>query len=317
MPVLTTRLDIPEEVSNIYLMEHLMMETSENVMELFAKKLPVSSNKGTKTIRVRRLNTLNPATTPITEGVTPNGSKATVVNIDVRLNQYGDYVQFSDVINTTSLDDVILDLSKVTGQQKASTKNILCRNALLAGTNVVYAGGKTNRSGLTTADKLNAEMLEQVEKTLKKWKAKKITRMVSSTDASETTPIDACYVGFVSIEGASQLKNLAKFTPVEKYAQNTKTFPNEIGKYGSIRYIETDAIETINGSVKVEQLVAFGEEAYGTGEMKAGGNGELIIKNLGETGEDPLNQRWSVGWKDDLGFKILNEKFLVRGEFAM
>lgn len=317
MPIIfNSKVEIPDEVSNVYIKEHLMMETDEMVFEQFAKNLPLSNNKGSMTIRVRRLNTIDPAMTPLTEGVTPTGSKIAITNVDIPVKQYGDYTGYSDTLSTTSLDNTILDLSKVMGQQKGETKNKLCRNALLAGTNVVYAGGKLNRAALTSSDTLNQDFLDKIELTIKQGKAKRVTRAISTTDAVSMEPVAPAYVGFVSLNGALKIRNLAKFVPVEKYAQNGKIFKNEIGKVGNIRFIETSDLETIAGATKVEQMVVFGEEAYGRVETGVGGNGQLILKTLGEAGEDPLNQRGTLGWKDALGYKILNDKFIVRGEFA-
>lgn len=135
---LTTRAEIPEEVSNIYIKEHLMMAEADNYFDCFARKLTIENNKGSRTVKVRRYNTLNPALNPLVEGQTPTGSKASVVTISKTLSQYGDFLTFTDVLETESIDDTLLDFCGVLGSQRGETKDILCRLELMQGTNVVY-----------------------------------------------------------------------------------------------------------------------------------------------------------------------------------
>ena len=62
------------------------------VHDQFAQKRPIPRNGG-KTIEFRKFNALPKALKPITEGVTPNGSRLTVVPVTATVDQYGDYVE--------------------------------------------------------------------------------------------------------------------------------------------------------------------------------------------------------------------------------
>ncbi len=314
--VMTTRMNIPEEVGNVYIKEHLLMAVPNTVYDLFAKPLRIDKRSGTNFVKTRRYECLNPATTPLTEGQTPTGSKAVVKTIEKKLQQFGDFIRFTDRVKEESLDDLLLDLSGVLGTQRGETRDLLCQNELMQGTNVVYGGGKTSRTALADGDVATEEMLNKMEETLKMNKAKKITSMISATDRVSTVPVNACFVSFVSVNVAFQIKALPKFVPVEKYSSTTTILEGEIGKHGDIRFIESNNTEAITGgSVDVEQFVVIGRDAYGTIETDAGDN-KLIIKNLGENGDDPLDQRGSAGWKEDNAFLRLNEAWIVRGEVA-
>ena len=61
------------------------------VLERFgqAKTLP---QKSTQTMKFRRYEALEPATTPLTEGVTPSGKLLTKTDVTTVLRQYGDFV---------------------------------------------------------------------------------------------------------------------------------------------------------------------------------------------------------------------------------
>ena len=66
-----------------------------------------------------------------------------------------------------------------------------------------------------------------------------------------------------------------------------------------------------DGSAVFSTLV-LGANAYGTTELENGGL-EHIVKQLGY-GDDPLNQRSSVGWKATKAAKRLVEAYMVRIE---
>lgn len=54
----------------------------------FAQKRPLGRRQG-KTIEFRKFAALAPATTPLTEGVTPAGNSLSVSAITASINQYG------------------------------------------------------------------------------------------------------------------------------------------------------------------------------------------------------------------------------------
>ena len=79
----------------------------------------------------------------------------------------------------------------------------------------------------------------------------------------------------------------------------------------------TEAKKFVNegaDSVDVYSTLIIGDGAYGVTEIEGGGL-ETIIKPLG-AGNDPLNQRATIGWKATHVSKILNEKAMVRIETA-
>ena len=78
---------------------------------------------------------------------------------------------------------------------------------------------------------------------------------------------------------------------------NTPVYPGEGGAAG----------------VAVYGLLAFGVDAYGVVDPEKMGL-QMIVKGLGESGDDPLNQRQSVGWKCATVAKILYQERLVRLE---
>ncbi len=65
-------------------------------------------------------------------------------------------------------------------------------------------------------------------------------------------------------------------------------------------------------NIAVFSTLIFGDDAYGTTEVEGGGL-QVIVKPLG-AGEDPLNQRASVGWKALKTAEILIQPYIIRIE---
>ena len=67
---------------------------------------------GGKTIQFRKYVPFAKATTPLTEGVTPEGSKLVMEEKFASVKQYGDFVALSDVLTMTAIDRHIVEAQK-------------------------------------------------------------------------------------------------------------------------------------------------------------------------------------------------------------
>ena len=74
------------------------------VHDQFADYYPVPQNGG-KTIEFRKYDSLPKASTPLTEGVTPNGQALNVTSITSDLHQYGGWTPLTDVLQMTAIDN--------------------------------------------------------------------------------------------------------------------------------------------------------------------------------------------------------------------
>lgn len=72
-----------------------------------------------------------------------------------------------------------------------------------------------------------------------------------------------------------------------------------------------------DAGIPVHQTLVFGKDAYGTIHI-SNRNVETIVKGIGQSGFDPLNQRGTVGGKvSAYAAKILNEDWITRIEHAV
>lgn len=321
----TTTTDIPAEVSAFY--DRSLLERAKPlfVHTKWAQVKDLPRNAGTNVIKFRRYSNLAAATTPLTEGITPEGKKLASTEVLATVEQYGDFVVITDVLDYQSQDSVLLEATDILGDQYADTIDQLTRDIMASGTNKYYGGsGHTLRSQVADNEIITTTLIDNAVLVLKNGLARKITRMVDPSTGYNTVPIPACYIGIVHTNVATAFKNKTNFpdfVPVEKYPSQRDTLPGEIGTYGEVRWIETTNAKVFTGegadNVDVYGTLIFGSNAYGTSRI-SGEAVKNIVKPLGSAGTaDPLEQRATSGWKATFVAKILNNAFIVRIETAI
>lgn len=130
------------EMKTFYDKQLIRMAGPHLIHDQFAQQKDIPKNGG-KVIEFRKYDPLPKAMTPLTEGVTPNGRKMHVRTITAEVEQYGDYIELTDVLELTSIDNNIVEATNLLGDQSGRTLDAITRDAIAAGTNVIYAGGKT------------------------------------------------------------------------------------------------------------------------------------------------------------------------------
>ena len=130
--------DLSAEMKTYYGMELLESAKPQLVHNQFAatKGMPVG---GGKTVEWRKFGSFDKALTPLTEGVTPDGSGISVSYITKELAQYGDYTTVSDMLDLTAIDDVVLEITDRHGANMGLTLDTVTRNEIQQGNQVIYA----------------------------------------------------------------------------------------------------------------------------------------------------------------------------------
>ena len=106
------------------------------IHEQFGQKRPIPKGGG-KTIEFRRFSRLPKALKPITEGVTPAGNKLSVSTVSCSVDQYGDYIEQTDMLELTSIDNTNVEATKELATQAGHTLDTIVRNELSGGTKVM------------------------------------------------------------------------------------------------------------------------------------------------------------------------------------
>lgn len=266
------------------------------VHDQFGQKHPIPKNGG-KTIEFRKFSPLPKLTTPLTEGVTPDGQSLNVTTVEATVAQYGGYVTINDMLQLTAIDNMVVQATKLLGNQAGASLDTITREVLNGGTNVVYAGGVTSRSALTTDNKLTVDDIKKAVRALKNQNAEKI---------------GDSFVAIIHPDVAYDLTNDPAWQAVRTYCDPQDWYEGEIGKIAGVRFVETTEAKIFEGGVY--STLILGDNAYGVTEIEGGGL-EHIVKQLGSAGtSDALNQRATCGWKATKVAERLVEQFMVRIE---
>ena len=288
---------------------------------------PISKRNGNQ-IKFRRYSALSPATTPLTEGVTPAGSSLAVTDITATLAQYGDFVTISDMVDLVNQDPVLTEAGMVLGEQGGTTIDQVRRDVLVAGTNVAYSNGSA-RTAVNTI--ISAGLIKQSVRFLKRQNAKKIKEAIAAKTGVGTVGIRAAYVGLIHPDTEATLKAITGYVPVNQYSSQMEIMEDEVGALDEIRFVAstnakvfanggatggTNVISTGGSNADVYATLILAANAYGTVPL-SGEAMRNIIKALGSAGTaDPLDQRATSGWKAITTTAILNDAFMIRLEHA-
>jgi len=297
--------NLSAEMKTFYDMTLIDEASAQLVHDQFGQKRPIPANGG-KTIEFRKFSPLAKATTPITEGVTPNGNKLDVSTITATVSQYGDYIVQSDVLELTALDNTILEATKILGKQAGATLDTVVRNILIAGTNVNYCP-KKGTDGAETAVTSRANLDATC-----KLSVKEIQKAVAKLRANNAPTINGDYVAIIHPYCAYDLMRDPEWIDAHKYANPENLYTGEIGKVAGVRFVQTSEAAILSGGVFC--TLVLGEGAYGVTEITGGGL-QTIVKQKGSAGTgDPLDQRSSVGWKAIKTAERLVENYMIRIE---
>ena len=289
------------EMKTFYDMTLIDEAQSNLVHDQFGQKRPIPKNGG-KTIEFRKFAPLAKALTPITEGVTPDGKSLEVSTITAEVAQYGDYITQSDVLELTSLDNTILEATKLLGRQAGVTLDTVVRDILHETTNVTYCSkadgtAVTSRAGLDNTCQLTVKMVQKV---------------VAKLRAQNAPTIGGKYVAIIHPYVAYDLMRDPEWIDAHKYTTSTNLYEGEIGEIAGVRFVQTTEAKIYEGGVFGSLFIAEG--AYGVTEITGGGL-QTIVKQKGSAGTaDPLDQRSSVGWKAIKTAELLIPQYLVRVE---
>jgi len=294
---------------------------SKNKLIHFARKIELPLNSGATT-SVRRYTLDDISTTPIAEGASPNATPIGVVKVSMTAKKYGGWSDFTEEFNDFALDKKIPIYVRKYGQQTARAVEKVGFATMIAGTNVVYGGGRTATNQITASDKFSYAL------------ASKIATWFRDNDM-EPVPLPAALVGegmegaeaficFVTPKVGSQIRATTEWRQQHQFHKPELIAKGIIGMIDGVFFIETTNVPvTTDGSAsqKVAKCVAIAEEAFAMLDVMGGAGGEegakadIIVKDPSLAG-GPLNEKSTIGAKIFTDFARTNEKAVLRIEVA-
>ena len=306
----TTDTGLSKEMKTFYSDYLIDMAEPNLVHDQFGQKHPIPKNGG-KIIEFRKYDSLPKALTPLTEGVTPNGQKLSMSVITSNVQQYGGYIELSDILLLTAIDNNLVQATKLLGSQAGRTLDTITREVLNGGTNVQYAEGQVTARNALVGGQASGNHYLTVDA---------VRRAVRFLKVMNAPKINGNYVGIIHPDVSYDLMSDPKWVNVKTYSDPDGIYEGEIGKIEGVRFVETSEAKVFEGAgasgVDVYSTLILGADAYGVTEITGGGL-EHIVKQLGSAGTaDPLNQRATAGWKATKTAERLVEQYMIRIETA-
>ena len=224
----------------------------------YGQKRSIPRNSG-KRVEFRRYELFTPSTDKLEleEGVTPAGQSLSQSHVEAEVKQYGAYVEVSDLLDATSYDEVLGDSAELLGEQLGTVVEWITRDAMSAGTNVQYAGGKTNRLSLSADDKLTVTEIRKAVRTLKTAKARMFTGAKEQEAVRKPHFICIC-----SPEATFDLQNDPLWQDASKYSGVENIYSGEIGRLFGVVFVESTEAKVFSQSVHnaLKQAVSGGTQ---------------------------------------------------------
>jgi N4-gp56 family major capsid protein len=238
---------------------------------------------------------------------------------------YGAWVQYTDKMKIQSYDPVISETSAILGEHAGLMIDNLIRDELVANATIDYAGGAAARTELDIAN----DKIAYAD----------IVYDVATLEANGAQPADG---GFYPIilhpHSWATLMQDSTFVTLFTREGGESVRSGLVGTILNCKlYLSSNAKEWADGGQNstedIYSAMFIGNESYGLAGMTGmapnwsadGGPGliwgeltgrpvsvaEIIMKDLGQTGFDPLDLRGTIGWKATHDQIVLNVNWII------
>jgi len=275
------------------------------------KEIPPRSSA---TIIFRKLNPLALATTALTEGTAPAKVTTTFSSVSVAVSQYGQYTDFSDLVDVIAFDPVIDEFVKAFGESMGRTLDILVRDAIISGASKQYVGNLTNEASLqSTANATPAASyyLDSAE----------LLEAVNTLKGEDVDPLeDGRYIAIVHPDVVRDLFQDTNIVNAFQYAKErgeaNPLFSGVLGDYMGIRFVETTHAGSVYSSTSnlhdyVNRTLIIGRGAYAVTKISGLTARVIIHPRGGNDKSDPLEQISQAGWKAAIAAKVLDSTKVI------
>ena len=282
------------------------------VHDQFAQKRPIPKGNG-KRVEFRKYDPLPDTINELKEGITPDGQTLEMKTVVAEVKQYGGYIELSDMLLMTAIDNNLVMATKLLGSQAGKVLDAITRDTITEteGDNVQWHEGEVlgGRSALVGGQESGNHYLTVAA-------IKNAVRTLQRQDAE--TFSDGYFAAIIHPDVAHDLMNDEQWKFPHQYRDTSNLYDGEIGSVHGVRFVQSTQAKIFKGEGKngadVYATLVIADNAYGTTEITGGGL-EHIVKQLGSGGTtDPLNQRATVGWKATKAAVVLSPQYMVRIE---
>jgi N4-gp56 family major capsid protein len=297
-------------------------------LDKYAKKLTLPQNES-DTLSMDRMVPFGFDATAATEGVVPEAVGMDYENVQMTIQEYEHLVRVSSKKWRLSEQAAVKDAASLQAEFIRNVNELLTWNEITTGTSVFYdTAAHTARNQTDTAITLGR--IRKMTRTLDDNKARWFNKINRGGTREGTVPTEASYVGLAHTNMKADIRNLPGFVHVSEKG-NGKALPYEFGQVEDVCFVMTpqlfpiigagaaqDGSKINNGSNNdVYPLVIIGMDSFGTCVLSGFDSVKPNIMTGPVKGADPTGKFVDIGVLWYQVNKILNENWLVRGEFAV
>lgn len=232
-------------------------------------------------VRYARMNV--PLTT-LTESVSPTQSTFALEEVTVTLDQWGDYLEISDVAQLTAKHPLMTQCVELLADNAARVMDREITIVMLAGTNVQYGDASvTTRATITSAMTISDTIIQKVRVTMVNAGAP--PRGSSASDAKQVAT-SGTFLGssnYVAVSGPEVIADVMRpsnsygtWASVATYSNAKALYASEVGTWQNVRFVETNFIPKFvllgNTTTAVVSGAAFGTNTPVVTAVDGGGS---------------------------------------------
>ena len=232
----------------------------------------------------------------ITEGTNPTSITWGATSFSSGPAQYGILVQVSDLLVRGSAIEVVQNATREVRNALARMVDTVIQAVVNSGSNgVIYAGGKTARTGLGAGDLITqADMVKAVT-----W--------LRSSNAAGMKPFEGEYYAAVihpTVMGDLMSNtSTGSWTDIGRYSNVDDMKSGKMSSFRGVRYLETGYQNYYQSTVQVMPTTLVGQDSFGWGYFQE----PQAILTTDADSNNPLGLYSSIGGKVTLGVTRFND----------
>ena len=264
---------------------------------------PMPGNVVTFTI----ISALATATSALTEGTEPSAVNISDTQKTVTLVEYGNAVKHTKKLRLTTFLNFDVAVPREVAANMEESVDIVARDVLVAGTNVLYAGAATSRATVASTHNLTGNNVRRARAFLAGQNTPGVSGVVGGPYISVIHPD-------ISYDLMAETGQQAWSAPHTYGTDTNAVYAGEIGMFAGVRFVENAnarnfANAGVGSTVDVYATIFLGQQALGEA---VGESQHMVIAGP----FDDLQRFISVGWYGLLGYGRIREGSLVRYEAA-
>lgn len=303
---------LPQAILDVYSMdiEHEAMGIMR-FEDFVVKKTDLMKSPG-QTITFTRYNNIERGG-ELDEATELSEKNMTASQLAVSVTEFGNAIGISEKLLKMAFDDQMAEAALLLGRDYAVVNDLMVRDALAGGTQVLYGGGKTSRAAMDGAvDYFDVEIIRRGVEILQTKNAPKF--------------MGDYYVCFVHPHQAAYLKRDPDWVSANNYANTRALFTGELGRWEDTVFVGTTHCR--NGAANTNDpgyLAALADAATGGAANadvyesllfadSAAAKATALPVEMRDDGVSDYGRKHGLAWYSIMGCGVLEDDFIVKLE---